>query len=794
MRNKKQPAYSKNIGFLWRGGLMCFGNTEYNTVNRGCGKVSNQRLFEIFHDTKKRGRVTMEKGVVCKLHRSKGYGFIRATSGNEIFFHATDLINVKYEKLEEGNIVHFDVTQSSKGYRALKVERQLEKKTTAGINPNARLDHFDDSEKTILKALAKIFYLTNGGNILKMGIDSQYSYCLLKPTSFFSEQFNLNREIVLIFSSYETFEPRTLDAVSKVHSLLPDLRLDKICSVIISKDPRFEVKLKDLLKSNAEMQIIIPFSYNELLSLKNKPGDFYNFVIRRFRMYFYERDLFAFFAPLQKDLYFFGRQAYVQDLVNKHFSHENCGVFGLRRSGKTSVLNAVHRTLDRINRKWVLIDGQLLSNMRWNASLYYLIQTIYQKFDLRMLHAKEEYTVEESAVLFEQDMINCNEQMQNEPLLLLFDEIEHITFDIALSEHWKEGEDFIRFWRTIRAYYQKNPEKMTFIIAGTNPKAIETGLIKGYDNPLYKQLSSDKYLGTFSVQDTKEMINKLGAYMGIHFDDIVCASITQEMGGHPFLIRQLCSRINIFLNEQPLSKPITITKTIYDQVLPLFEEKDLNDYCEMIINVLKVNYPEEYKMLERIALEDRTALTTQEGNDSIFLHLIGYGLIEKSGGFFGFRNEAIKKYIQGRNKYSKLLKTDEEKWTEISERRNRIEPNLRKIVKLQLKSFSGEQKARTKVLSAMSPDKGKKYNTLSYNDMFDTKKCEVYFYQMSKIIVDNWNAFSKVFSVNKQTFQSYTTIINNLRADCHASSVTDAEMQSFRGAIYIIEEEIRNAI
>ena len=94
----------------------------------------------------------------------------------------------------------------------------------------------------------------------------------------------------------------------------------------------------------------------------------------------------------------------------------------------------------------------------------------------------------------------------------------------------------------------------------------------------------------------------------------------------------------------------------------------------------------------------------------------------------------------------------------------------------------------------MLPDKACKYNTLSYNDLFSTQKCEVYFYQMSKVIVDNWSAFSNIFSLNKQSFQSHTTIINNLRADCHASSVTDMEMQSFRGSISCLENKVNNAI
>jgi len=738
----------------------------------------------------------MEKGIITRLEKKKGYGFVRDGNGDEVFFHAKNLKNVVFSQLQVGNVVFFDAALTEKGFSALKVERQNENKTTPGINRNAQLSHFNTSECEIVTALSRIFYISYGGRSFKMGIDSKYSYCLLKPTSFFSEQFNLHREIIMVFSDYDTFEPRSLDATSKVTSFHPDLRLDRICSVLISKDPQIEEKLKDLLKSNTEMQVIIPFSYFELLALSdyNKNGQFYNLVIKRFRDYFYERDLFAFFAPLQKDLYFFGRHSYVQELVNKHFSHENAGVFGLRKSGKTSVLNAIHRTLDHIEKKWIWIDGQALSHMRWNLSLFNLVENICIKFEIPQQHEKQYYTFEDAAVLFERDMLYCSNQLNGESLLILFDEIENITFDIALSDHWKSGEDFIYFWRTIRAFYQKYPEKISFVIAGTNPKAVETPLINGYDNPIYNQLQADKYLSTFTVQDTKDMVNKLGAYMGLFFDDIVCATLTQEMGGHPFLIRQFCSKINSFVTEKSLPKPITITKAIYDQVLPLFEENDLEPYCEMILDVLKRNYPEEYKMLESIALEDENILFTQEGNSAITSHLVGYGLIERVEKFYGFRNEAVRKYILKKNKYSKILKTDEEKWSEISARRNRIEPQLRQIVKLQLKACFGEATAKYKVLNAMTPENKVKYSALSYNDLFNPKKCEVYFLLMSKTILNDWTAFSNVFSSKKLIFQSYTTIINNLRLDCHASTVSDAEMQSFRGAMTWFEGEISNAI
>lgn len=74
------------------------------------------------------------------------------------------------------------------------------------------------------------------------------------------------------------------------------------------------------------------------------------------------------------------------------------------------------------------------------------------------------------------------------------------------------------------------------------------------------------------------------------------------------------------------------------------------------------------------------------------------------------------------------------------------------------------------------------YTTLSYNDLFDPKKCEIYFLQLGNLIERNWEeCFKNIFTKNKPTIKSYFTIINNLRLECHAAPVTDSEMESFRG-------------
>ena len=62
------------------------------------------------------------KGTVKKLIREKGFGFIAAEDGKEIFFHRSSLDGVDFDNLDESASVEFDVEQSPKGERAANVK------------------------------------------------------------------------------------------------------------------------------------------------------------------------------------------------------------------------------------------------------------------------------------------------------------------------------------------------------------------------------------------------------------------------------------------------------------------------------------------------------------------------------------------------------------------------------------------------------------------------------------------------------------------------------------------------
>jgi CspA family cold shock protein len=67
----------------------------------------------------------MEKltGTVKWFDSKKGYGFITADNGQDVFVHYTGISGTGFRTLEEGERVSFSVMESDKGLKAVDVER-----------------------------------------------------------------------------------------------------------------------------------------------------------------------------------------------------------------------------------------------------------------------------------------------------------------------------------------------------------------------------------------------------------------------------------------------------------------------------------------------------------------------------------------------------------------------------------------------------------------------------------------------------------------------------------------------
>ena len=62
------------------------------------------------------------KGTIKTVIAEKNFGFITPEDGSkDIFFHATSLSGVEFSQVKVGDVVNFDVEDSEKGPRAVKV-------------------------------------------------------------------------------------------------------------------------------------------------------------------------------------------------------------------------------------------------------------------------------------------------------------------------------------------------------------------------------------------------------------------------------------------------------------------------------------------------------------------------------------------------------------------------------------------------------------------------------------------------------------------------------------------------
>jgi len=67
----------------------------------------------------------MSKGTVKWFNNQKGYGFITAEDGKDVFVHFSGLNMEGFKTLEEGASVEFDITDGAKGPQAVNVEVPL---------------------------------------------------------------------------------------------------------------------------------------------------------------------------------------------------------------------------------------------------------------------------------------------------------------------------------------------------------------------------------------------------------------------------------------------------------------------------------------------------------------------------------------------------------------------------------------------------------------------------------------------------------------------------------------------
>lgn len=364
-------------------------------------------------------------------------------------------------------------------------------------------------------------------------------------------------------------------------------------------------------------------------------------------------------------------------------------------------------------------------------------------------------------------------------ILVIFDEIENISPGTSATPHWNHDFDALYLWQTLRSFIQAESKgRLSVCLVGTSPALLELPKLHDIANPMYL-FSQKTFIPSLSFEETQEMVRRLGYFMGLEFDPEFVSDLFVEYGGHPFFIRQVCSKVH---HISSMERPLKVSRTLLDRAKFDFG-RQLEVYLKEIFGNLQNAYPDEFDLLEAVVKGDNAEIT-EFGNEvpELIDHLIGYGIVERRGDDYDIRFGAM------RDTLGRILEEDtvEGRWSEISRRRNRLESDMRLMFfNWALSVTSNEWKD---ILDRNLTKK--RFNKLTNYEprvLFSRKGSPLYLSDLLALLKDP--AVLPFLGDRRSLMLQNVHIINSCRYDAHAREVNRTEMDEIRAAFEILEAE-----
>ncbi len=381
-------------------------------------------------------------------------------------------------------------------------------------------------------------------------------------------------------------------------------------------DTLFRMRMAEVRLRDHFILIPIPFAAIEqaLLNSSTASGLLAQYTDR----YLPGADLFDDRNAIGDTLSFFGRVELLNRLEEELRRNQGIGLFGLRKSGKTSILlqlsfamrqhPVVHIDLQRYGGKQrygaellnqILQQLSKLVNEHHPQSKDTKFNWVRSRhFSARSAKALTTNSARSAKALttnfkpFPQDspapdLISEFTQRINTlspllqaagyhlPILCFLDEIERIL--PTKTDPKERTEEFNACFGVLRVLSQEQ-RQLSLLVADVHADCNRINQWQHPDVPTNPVFSFFKeyFVSPFSQSETTRMLTDIGELMGVTFDQATQIAIHQESGGHPFIARQLASllckkvapenkgEINLSAAQRYLNKPFTYSGVLKD--------------------------------------------------------------------------------------------------------------------------------------------------------------------------------------------------------------------------------------
>lgn len=354
-----------------------------------------------------------------------------------------------------------------------------------------------------------------------------------------AEMFDAHLEIQLVYAEYTEVEPRLLELIQR--RISTNARVDHGLFMIASLDKHVDRLLRRRRGEFAAIDLHLGDVGSDAPDIRHRMSEVLTAV-----------DHYDMTTPVHDPGGFFGRTEEFQQIISAIERGQSVGVFGLRKTGKTSLLNYVAGRRRDAERAVVWVDISGLSGaddfrVRLLESAWECVAKLKASQGelprLRTLNRNGELKVAPDLVRIHwlRDLEGLSRHA-GERLEVFIDEIDQLHPD--RSHLGSEANEMLVAVTQLRGLIQsaESGSGMVLICAGVDPALFERPLLKsGSDNLLYK-LVRLMFLAPLSRDEMAEMVRDLGRRMGVRVrGHEVIDFLFDEYGGHALLTRKACS-------------------------------------------------------------------------------------------------------------------------------------------------------------------------------------------------------------------------------------------------------------
>lgn len=250
--------------------------------------------------------------------------------------------------------------------------------------------------------------------------------------------------------------------------------------------------------------------------------------------------------PIRDPNWFYGRDTYLKRLPAMLMQGRHVGLFGLRKVGKTSLINQLRQRFATV--PTVYLDCQAFSA---NADTLFheilnQLNTILWELKVKRLPKLPQQITNDT---FRQHLLTLFGRWEHtgrrEPFLLIFDEIDKFFPALPRPTPSQEGsntspsilQEYVRLFRTLRGLSQTRQCLVTLVVA-YRPDVNRVNLLTPEvgENPMFMSFQ-EEYLGFLNPEDSATMICEIGQWKDIVWEENAAQWVFYYCGGHPFVTR-----------------------------------------------------------------------------------------------------------------------------------------------------------------------------------------------------------------------------------------------------------------